>query len=459
MVPEPFPEYSGTSVLTMEFFDGVPIDDLGAVAELGVDPAPLVEEVVRAFFATAVRWGSFHGDVHAGNMLLLRDGRIGIIDWGIVGRLDAGTHQFFLRVLAGALGDETAWPEVAAHLSATYGPAIKEAVGLDDAGLSEFVRALVEPTLNRPFGEVSLAAVFQLTQRQIARAQGIEVHRRTVSGIVHQLRAQRRLRRMVDASGGVMSDFDRGTFLLGKQLLYFERYGRLFLADVPILRDRCFFAELLAGAPGAGPRPPGGGASPGGVRALPRKTEMCSTSGRQAADRGASDADASGAADAMWKGGPMADTDAEVLTDAHVLDYPYSRSVGPVLGAFLTALRDGRILGATGSDGSVVVPPTEYDPLTAEPTGELVEVGPGGTVASWAWVVDPLPKHPLDRPFAWALVRLDGATTSLLHVVDAGGPERGPHRHAGGRRLRGREERIGRMQDIRAFVPETGGER
>ena len=43
---------------------------------------------MRAFFLTTVRWGAFHGDVHAGNMMLLRDGRIGVIDWGIVGRLD-----------------------------------------------------------------------------------------------------------------------------------------------------------------------------------------------------------------------------------------------------------------------------------------------------------------------------------------------------------------------------------
>ena len=248
-VPEPFPELSGPNVLTMEFFDGVPIDDLGRVEELGVDPAPLIEEVVRAFFMTTVRWGAFHGDIHAGNMLLLRDGRIGVIDWGIVGRLDPETHWFFLRLLAAALGDETAWPDVAADITATYGPAIKDAVGLDDEGLTSFVRSLVEPTLNRPFGEVSLASVMQQTQVQVAKAQGIEAHQRSLRSVLHRLRAQRRLRRMVDASGGVMSEFDRGTFLLGKQLMYFERYGKLFLSDVPILHDREFFAKLLEGQP------------------------------------------------------------------------------------------------------------------------------------------------------------------------------------------------------------------
>ncbi len=151
------------------------------------------------------------------------------------------------------------------------------------------------------------------------------------------------------------------------------------------------------------------------------------------------------------------DPDEEVLTSDHVLEYPYSRSVGPVIGAFLTGLRDGRILGARAPDGRVIVPPTEYDPTTAEPTGELVEVGPDGTLECWAWVGTPLPQHPLERPFAWALVRLDGADTSLLHVLDAGTPDA----VSTGMRVRpefvGADERVGRIQDIRAFVPSEGG--
>jgi hypothetical protein len=71
---------------------------------------------------------------------------------------------------------------------------------------------------------------------------------------------------MADASGGLFSEFDRGTFLLSKQLMYFERYGRLFLADVPLLSDPAFFKELLKNAPNIeqpGPKPP----RPGQVRA------------------------------------------------------------------------------------------------------------------------------------------------------------------------------------------------
>jgi predicted unusual protein kinase regulating ubiquinone biosynthesis (AarF/ABC1/UbiB family) len=246
-VPEPSLELTGRNVLTMEFFDGVPIDDLGRAADLGIDPTPLVQEVMRAFFLTTVRWGAFHGDVHAGNMMLLRDGRIGVIDWGIVGRLDPSTHRFFISLLAAGMGDESAWPLVTKHITDVYGPAIAEAVGLSGDELTVFFRSIVEPALTRPFGEVSLAAIMQTIQLQMAQAQGVEAHHRSVRAIVRRLRTQRRIRRMADESGGLMSDFDRGTFLLAKQLMYFERYGRMFVSEIPILNDREFIGQLLSG--------------------------------------------------------------------------------------------------------------------------------------------------------------------------------------------------------------------
>jgi aarF domain-containing kinase len=246
-VPEPYVDLSGRNVLTMEFFDGVPIDDLAKVAELGHDPMPLVQEVMRAFFLTTVRWGAFHGDVHAGNMMLLRDGRIGVIDGGIGGRLDPSTHRFFIALLSAAMGNEDAWPVVTKQITDVYGPAIGIAVGLSGDDLTAFFRSVLEPALTRPFGEVSLAGILQTIQLQMARAQGIEAHQRSVRSIVRRLRTQRRVRRLADQAGGLMSEFDRGTFLLAKQLMYFERYGRMFVSDVPILNDRAFLEQLLAG--------------------------------------------------------------------------------------------------------------------------------------------------------------------------------------------------------------------
>ncbi len=138
----------------------------------------------------------------------------------------------------------------------------------------------------------------------------------------------------------------------------------------------------------------------------------------------------------------------------HVIEYSYRRSVGPVLGRFFTGLREGRIEGVRTATGRVLVPPQEYDPETGDAVGDFVPVGTSGVITTWAWVHAPRPKHPLDRPFAWGLVRLDGADTALLHAVDAGDESR---MRTGMRvRARWRDERKGEIRDIACFEPEDG---
>ena len=105
------------------------------------------------------------------------------------------------------------------------------------------------------------------------------------------------------------------------------------------------------------------------------------------------------------------------------LSYPYARTVGDVLGRFFTSLRDGRIEGTRGDDGRVFVPPAEFDPMSGAPCTEWVSVAETGTVTTWSWQAPAKPDQPLDHPFAWALIRLDGADVPLLHAVDAGTPE------------------------------------
>jgi uncharacterized OB-fold protein len=133
------------------------------------------------------------------------------------------------------------------------------------------------------------------------------------------------------------------------------------------------------------------------------------------------------------------------------LAYSYKRSLGPVLSGFFTALRSGRILGAVAADGRVLVPPSEYDPLTGAATERLVEVGPDGTVQAWTWVEQPRATHPLPHPFALALITLSGASTAMLHAVDAGSPEA----MAVGMTVRAawRPARTGSIRDIACFVP------
>jgi uncharacterized protein len=140
------------------------------------------------------------------------------------------------------------------------------------------------------------------------------------------------------------------------------------------------------------------------------------------------------------------------------IEFDYTRSLGPVLSQFMTALAGRRILGARGADGRVHAPPFEYDPVSSEPPGELTEVGPEGTVVSWSWMPEPLEGQPLAGPFAWALIRLDGADTAMLHAVDAG-PEMGAAAvMRTGLRVRPRwaASRVGSIRDIACFEPCDG---
>jgi uncharacterized protein len=138
--------------------------------------------------------------------------------------------------------------------------------------------------------------------------------------------------------------------------------------------------------------------------------------------------------------------------------FDYTRSLGPVLSEFMTGLARQQILGSRSADGRVYVPPAEYDPVTFSPPEQLVPVGPEGTVVTWSWQPEPREGQPLERPFAWALIRLDGADTGLLHAVDAGAADQ----MSTGMRVRPRwaAQRSGHIRDIECFEPagdESGG--
>jgi uncharacterized OB-fold protein len=139
----------------------------------------------------------------------------------------------------------------------------------------------------------------------------------------------------------------------------------------------------------------------------------------------------------------------EVLSAPHTIEYTYTRSTGPMIGAFLTGLRDKKVIGSRGVDGRVLVPAIDYDPVTSEDLTETVEVSDSGTVTTWSWNDQPLAGQPLDKPFAWALVKLDGADTALLAAVDAGDPSK----ISTGATVKARwaEERIGAITDLACF--------
>ena len=142
----------------------------------------------------------------------------------------------------------------------------------------------------------------------------------------------------------------------------------------------------------------------------------------------------------------------ELLRQQFELGYTYTRSTGPVVGRFLTELKQCRIVGTRGDDGRVYVPPMEFDPITASALDEFVDVSDHGEVVTWCWVTEPRDSHPFDRPFAWAMIKLDGADVPMVHAVDCSREQLQT-----GMRVQARwaQERIGFITDLACFEPEV----
>jgi uncharacterized OB-fold protein len=144
---------------------------------------------------------------------------------------------------------------------------------------------------------------------------------------------------------------------------------------------------------------------------------------------------------------------AETLSQAFTLGYTYTRSTGPIVGQFLTSLRARKMIGIKASDGKVLMPPVEFDPVSAAALTEFVDVADSGVVKTWCWVKEPRKAHPSDKPFAWAMILLDGADTPMLHWLDAG--EEAAVTTGMRVKVRWAAETKGVMDDLNGFVPES----
>ena len=102
VVPRPHPELVTRRVLVMQRLDGFKFDDVAGMREAGVDTEGVVRTAMVALMEGAMISGIFHGDLHGGNLLVLPDGRTGLLDYGIVGRLSDERRVAFLRLMVAA---------------------------------------------------------------------------------------------------------------------------------------------------------------------------------------------------------------------------------------------------------------------------------------------------------------------------------------------------------------------
>jgi len=102
VVPRPHPTLVTRRVLVMERLEGFPFEDAEAIRDAGIDTEAVVRSGMIAFMEGALVHGVFHGDLHGGNLMVMRDGRTALLDFGIVGRLTQARRLAFLRLMLGA---------------------------------------------------------------------------------------------------------------------------------------------------------------------------------------------------------------------------------------------------------------------------------------------------------------------------------------------------------------------
>lgn len=102
IVPRPHPELVSRRVLVMERLEGIAFHDVDAMRDAGIDTHELLFVGMLGFLEGAMVEGIFHGDLHAGNVLVTADGRYALVDFGITGRLDEAARRCFIRLLFNA---------------------------------------------------------------------------------------------------------------------------------------------------------------------------------------------------------------------------------------------------------------------------------------------------------------------------------------------------------------------
>ena len=150
-VPQVFWNYTARRVLTLERVRGIAINDIVAIRAAGHDPATLVDEVAVSFFTQVFRDGFFHADMHPGNMFVLPGGRVAVVDFGIMGRIDKKSRIYLAQILHGFLTEDY-YNLAKVHFDAGFVPPHKS---VESFALA--MMAIAKPILGRKLSEISVA--------------------------------------------------------------------------------------------------------------------------------------------------------------------------------------------------------------------------------------------------------------------------------------------------------------
>jgi predicted unusual protein kinase regulating ubiquinone biosynthesis (AarF/ABC1/UbiB family) len=207
--PRPYNELTTARVLVMERFYGNRVDDVEGVNARGVDAEGRLVAGVRAWFQCVLLYGFFHGDVHAGNLMLLDNLDLGFLDFGIVGRFDKQQRNMVTDyIIAFATGDYRGLAKVITDMGGVN--------VAKDRDLTAFAKDLEEaysPLLKKSFGDINYIEMLPQINRVATK---------------HRMRMPKEF------------------VLITKQLLYFDRYAKLLAPKLNIFTDPRLIMSLQA---------------------------------------------------------------------------------------------------------------------------------------------------------------------------------------------------------------------
>lgn len=203
VVPTVFERFTTKKVLTMSFFDGVSLIDEAVFGKLA-DPAKIMGEVLDTWFLSLMMTGEFHADLHAGNVMLLKNGKIGFLDFGLMGSIDPTSLQACFSLVEGIQKND--------H--------------------HQVANAMIDIGMTHDKGKVNVDKLADDLQYLLSQALPTQVDARTQANALHQLMAEFG---EVGKRHGI--HFPRDFALLTKQLLYFDRFMVTLAPDMDMFGD------------------------------------------------------------------------------------------------------------------------------------------------------------------------------------------------------------------------------
>jgi len=168
VIPKVYKSLSTHKILTLERLDGVRVNDLKALDAAGIDRKRIVEIGARAFFKSVMLDGVFHGDLHGGNLFVLPGNRLGIIDFGIVGRLSQKSRDQLANMMMSLLTEDYE------NLCYQYAELGAAAASIDFEGFQREVRNVLSPYLGLSLADLNMGKIL-IEATKIATKYNIKV--------------------------------------------------------------------------------------------------------------------------------------------------------------------------------------------------------------------------------------------------------------------------------------------